>query len=124
MMKWYVVHTQTGLEDKVKSLLELRVTAQGMKESIPQVVIPTEQISEIRSGKRRVTERRFFPGYILVEMELVDKTYAVIRALPGVSGFIGSGKTPTPLPKHEVDSILKRTEETRTKPSPKIIFAK
>jgi transcription termination/antitermination protein NusG len=124
MKSWYVIHTQTGLEDKVKTILEHKIASEGLQDLIQKVIIPTEQISEVRSGKRRVTERRFFPGYILVEMELVDKTYAAIRTLPGVSGFIGSGKKPTPLPKHEVDSILKRTEETRTKPSPKIIFAK
>ncbi|MDD2702715.1 MAG: transcription termination/antitermination protein NusG [Candidatus Omnitrophica bacterium] len=124
MMNWYVIHTQTNLEDKVKAILENRIVSEGLQDLIRKVIIPTEQISEVRGGKKRVTERRFFPGYILVEMELVDRTYAVIKTLPGVSGFIGSGKKPSPLPKHEVDSILKRTEETRTKPSPKIIFGK
>jgi transcriptional antiterminator NusG len=124
MKNWYVIHTQTGFEDKVKTILEHRIASEGLQDLINKVIIPTEQISEVRGGKKRVTERRFFPGYILVEMELVDRTYAVIRSLPGVSGFIGSGKKPTPLPKHEVDSILKRTEETLTKPSPKIIFGK
>jgi transcriptional antiterminator NusG len=121
---WYVVHTQTGSEDKVKTSLEKRVNADGLQELITKVVIPTEQVSEVRSGKKKISQRKFFPGYILVEMELNEKTYLFIKAIPGVTGFIGLGKKPMPLPQTEVDSILKRTEETQVKPSPKIIFEK
>jgi len=124
MKNWYVVHTQTGLEDKVRTVLLSRVTAKGLDASIVKVVIPTEQISEVRSGKKRVSERRFFPGYVLVEMELNDSTYSFIRTIPGVTGFLGAGKKPIPLPPGEVDNILKRTEETKLKPSPKTIFSK
>ncbi|HOW42999.1 MAG TPA: transcription termination/antitermination protein NusG [Candidatus Omnitrophota bacterium] len=124
MKNWYVVHTQTGFEDRVKTILQSKISASGFAEHISKVVIPTEQISEVRSGKKRVTERRFFPGYILVEMEMNDQAYSFIKGIPGVTGFIGSGKKPTPLPPNEVDSILKRTEETKAKPSPKIIFEK
>ena len=124
MMNWFVVHTQTGLEDKVKTVLETRVAQEGYSESISKVVIPTEQISEIRSGKKRVSERRFFPGYILVEMEMNDSTYSFIKKIPGVTGFLGAGKKPIPLSPTEVDNILKRTEETKHKPSPKTIFEK
>ena len=124
MKNWYVVHTQTGFEDKVKMILETRIAALNMAEAISRVVIPTEQISEVRSGKKRVSERHYFPGYILVEMEMADNTYSLVKAIPGVTGFIGAGKKPTPLPPGEVDNILKRTAETKLKPSPKVIFEK
>ncbi len=96
----------------------------GLGELINKIVIPTEQISEVRSGKKRITQRRFFPGYVLVEMELDDRTYSFIKGIPGVTGFIGLGKKPMPLSPVEVDNILKRTEETKVKPSPKVIFEK
>jgi len=124
MKNWYVVHTQTGVEDKVKTLLESRVASQGLTDSITKIVIPTEQVSEIRSGKKRISQRKFFPGYLIVEMDLSEKTYLLIKTTPGVTGFIGLGKRPMPLPQKEVDNILKRTEETQVKPSPKVIFEK
>ncbi|MCX7927864.1 MAG: transcription termination/antitermination protein NusG [Candidatus Omnitrophica bacterium] len=124
MKNWYVVHTQTGLEEKVKTILLSRVSAHGMSDRISKVIIPTEQISEVRGGKKRVTERRFFPGYVLVEMEMNDQTYSFVRTIPGVTGFLGAGKKPVPLAAHEVESILKKTEETKLKPSPKTVFTK
>ena len=124
MKNWYVVHTQTGSEDKVREALKNRITAQGFGELITQVIIPTEQVSEIRAGKRRVSQRKFFPGYLLVEMELTEQTYFLVKTTPGVTGFIGLGKKPTPLPKEEVDNILKRAEEAQVKPRPKTIFEK
>jgi transcriptional antiterminator NusG len=124
MKNWYVVHTQTGSEDKVKTFLENKIVADGMQELISKVVIPTEQISEVRSGKKKISHRKFFPGYLLVEMELTEQTHLFIKAIPGVTGFIGLGRKPMPLPQNEVDSILKRTQETNVKPSPKIIFEK
>jgi len=124
MKNWYVVHTQTGLEDKVRKVIESRALALGISDAISKIVIPTEQISEVRSGKKRVSERRFFPGYILVEMELDSHTYSFIKNIPGVTGFLGAGKKPIPLPQGEVENILKRTEETKLKPSPKTIFEK
>jgi transcriptional antiterminator NusG len=124
MKNWYVVHTQTGSEEKVKKTLENRVTAKAFSELISKVIIPTEQVSEVRGGKRRVSQRKFFPGYLLVEMELNDDTYFLIKTTPGVTDFIGLGKRPMPLPQKDVDNILKRTEETQAKPSPKIVFEK
>jgi len=124
MKNWYVVHTQTGLEDKVRTVIESRALALGISDAISKIVIPTEQISEVRSGKKRVSERRFFPGYILVEMELDSHTYSFIKNIPGVTGFLGAGRKPIPLPQGEVENILKRTEETKLKPSPKTIFEK
>lgn len=124
MKNWYVVHTQTGFEDKVKTVLLARVAAAGLQEQICRIIVPTEQISEVRSGKKRISERRFFPGYVLVEMDMDDTTYSFVKVIPGVTGFIGTGKKATPLPPGEVENILKRTEETKLKPSPKVIFEK
>lgn len=122
MKHWYVVHTQTGSEEKVKTALEKRIAQAGLNETITQVVIPTEQISEVRSGKKRISQRKFFPGYLLVEVSLDEQAYLFIKNTPGVTGFIGLGRKPMPLPQKEVDSILKRTRETQAKPSPKIVF--
>jgi transcriptional antiterminator NusG len=122
MKNWYVVHTQTGSEEKVKTTLENRVAADSMQELIGKVVIPTEQVSEIRAGKKKISQRKFFPGYLLVEMELNEKSYLFVKTTPGVTGFIGLGKRPMPLPQAEVDNILKRSQEAQTKPSPKVSF--
>ena len=124
MKNWYVVHTQTGSEEKVKTSLETRIIAAGLQDLITNVIIPTEQISEVRSGKKKISQRKFFPGYLLVEMELNEKTYLFVKTVPGVTGFIGPGKKPMPLPQGEVENILKRTKETQAKPSPKTIFEK
>ena len=124
MKKWYVVHTQTGLENKVKTALENKIVSQGLQDFISKVIIPTEQISEIRSGRKKISQRKFFPGYLIVEMELNEKTYFKIKTTPGVTGFIGLGKKPMPLSENDVENILKRTEETQVKPSPKIVFEK
>jgi transcriptional antiterminator NusG len=124
MKNWYIIHTQTGSEEKVKTALENKIASETLQEFIGQVVIPTEQVSEIRAGKKRVSQRKFFPGYLLIEMELNEKTYVVVKATPGVTGFIGLGKRPMPLPDEEVESILKRTQETQAKPTPKVIFEK
>ncbi|MDD5431952.1 MAG: transcription termination/antitermination protein NusG [Candidatus Omnitrophica bacterium] len=124
MKNWYVVHTQTGLEDRVKATLEKRIASEGLQEDICSIVIPTEQISEIRSGKKKISQRKFFPGYLLVEMELSEKTFLFVKTTPGITGFIGLGKKPMPLPQGEIDNILKKTKDTQTKPSPKVIFEK
>ena len=124
MKRWYVVHTQTGSEEKVKTSLDIKITNEGMNELVSKVIIPTEQVSEVRSGKKRISARKFFPGYLLVEMDLSEATYLFVKNTPGVTGFIGQGKKPLPLPQNEVDSILKKTEETAAKPSPKVIFDK
>lgn len=124
MKNWYVVHTQTGSEEKVKTALENKISSEGLADLISKVIIPTEQVSEVRSGKKKISQRKFFPGYLLVEMELNEKSYLFVKNSPGVTGFIGLGRKPMPLPQSEVDSILKKTEETQVKPSPKIVFEK
>ncbi len=122
MKNWYVVHTQTGVEERTKALLENRIAANKAEGLVTKVVIPTEQVSEIRSGKKKISERKFFPGYLLVEMELTEASYLLVKTTPGVTGFIGLGKKPMPLPQSDIDNILKRSQETNVKPSPKIVF--
>jgi transcriptional antiterminator NusG len=122
--RWYVVHTQTGHEDKVKTLLENRIKAAGAEEGISQILIPKEKVSEVKGGKKKILERKFFPGYILVEMELTDQNWYLVRNTQGITGFIGPGAKPHPLSEAEVASILKQAEESKEKPMPKVIFEK
>jgi len=121
---WYVVHTKTGYEDKIKIALEKAASQKGKEGTILNVLIPTEKVSEVRDGKKRIMQRKFFPGYILVEMELTDETWHMIKGTAGVSGFIKSGSRPVPLKKEEVDAILKQAESAKEKPTPKVIFEK
>ncbi|MCR4337138.1 MAG: transcription termination/antitermination protein NusG [Candidatus Omnitrophica bacterium] len=122
MMKWYVIHTQTGAEEKAKAGLESRMAATNLKNFVSEIIVPTEQVSEVRGGKKRITARKFFPGYILVKMDMNKESWYLVKSTPGITGFIGAGKNPTPIPDHEVDSIVRRTEDTETKPSPKVVF--
>lgn len=121
---WYVVHTQTGREEHVKTTLEARALQHQMNDKIAQVLIPTEKVSEIKAGKKKISTRKFFPGYVLVEMEMTDETWYLVKNTPGVSGFIGSGKKPLPLRESEVNGIIKQAEEKKEKPTPKVIFEK
>jgi transcription termination/antitermination protein NusG len=121
-MKWYVIHTQTGVEEKAKAGLESRMNSTNLKEFIGEIIVPTEQVSEIRGGKKRITARKFFPGYILVKMVMTKESWYLVKSTPGITGFIGPGHRPTPISEAEVNSIVQRTEDTETKPSPKIIF--
>jgi len=121
-MKWYVVHTQTGSEERAKAGLEKRMLSTALKEYVDEIVVPTEQVSEIRQGKKRVSPRKFFPGYILLKMDMNNDSWYLVKSTPGITSFIGPGKKPTPLSEEEVANILKRTEETETKPTPKVTF--
>jgi len=121
-LKWYVVHTQTGSETKVKSTLEARTEADGLNEQIVQVLIPTERVSEVKEGKKKISERKFFPGYVLVQMDMTEQTWYLVRNVPGVSGFVGSGSRPVALQESEVASILEQQEEKASKPKPKVEF--
>ncbi len=121
---WYVIHTQTGREDRVKVALESRAQQHNLQDKILQVLIPTEKVSEIKAGKKKISTRKFFPGYVLVEMEMNDDTWYLVKNTPGVSGFIGSGKKPLPLKDVEVANIIKQAEEKKEKPIPKIVYEK
>ncbi len=107
---WYVVHTYSGYENKVKKNLEHRIESMGMQNQIFQVIVPTEEEVELKDGQRRTTERRIFPGYVLVEMVMNDDTWYVVRNTPGVTDFVRSGAKPVPLRPEEVDKILRRME--------------
>ncbi|MFH1479091.1 MAG: transcription termination/antitermination protein NusG [Candidatus Omnitrophota bacterium] len=122
--KWYVIHTLTGQEDKVKSTIESKVEEGLLKDKVSKVLIPTEQVSEVKDGKKRISQRKFFPGYILVEMDMDDEGWYIIKNLSGVTGFIGSKTKPIPLLDSEVNHIIKQTEERKEKPTPKVIFEK
>ena len=120
--KWYVIHTQTGAEDKVKSAIEKRAESNNMKEAISQVLIPTEQVSEVKEGKKKISQRKFFPGYVLVEMDLNDNTWYLVKNTTGVTGFIGARTKPVALREDEVQAILKQSEDRKVKPTPKVRF--
>ena len=108
---WYVVHTYSGYENKVKMNLEKRVETMGMEDKIFRVLVPEEEETEIKNGKKKVVKKKFFPGYVLTEMIMTDDSWYVVRNTPGVTGFVGSsghGAKPTPLMPDEVDTLLKR----------------
>jgi transcriptional antiterminator NusG len=104
--RWYVVHTYAGYENKVKSNLESRISSMNMEDRIFEVVIPMEDVVELKNGKRQVVSRKVFPGYLMVRMDLDDDSWYVVRNTPGVTGFVGLGARPTPLSRREVENIL------------------
>src|SRR5687767_1471057 len=122
--QWYIVHTYSGFENKVKESLEQRVNAYGLQAEIGEILIPTEQVAEMRGGKKVVSSKRFFPGYILVEMHMTDHAWHVVKNTPKVTGFVGAGAKPTPLTREEVDQILNQVTEAAEKPKPRYSFEK
>ena len=120
--QWYIVHTYSGFEKKVKESLEGRVAAYGLQDKIGQMIIPTESVVEVRGGKKVISPRMCYPGYLLVEMDMDDYTWHVVRSTPRVTGFVGSGQTPSPLTEEEVQNILNRATTTAEKPKPKLTF--
>ena len=121
--EWYVVHTMSGQEQKVKDQLEKAIKLESLAEKIKTVLIPVESVSEIRAGKKKITKRKFFPGYILVEMEMDDDTWCLVKETPGVIGFVGAGK-PVPLLPEEIDLILQNIEDKKESVKPKVLFDK
>lgn len=109
--KWFVVHTQSGYEKKVKQNLEARISSMNMEDSIHEVVIPMEDVVEFKNGKKQVVQKKVFPGYLLVRCEMQDESWYVIRNTPGVTGFIGQGAKPSPLPRRDVENFLQVKEE-------------
>ena len=121
---WYIVHTYSGFEKKVAESLQQRVQAYGLQNEIGEILIPTEDVVEMRGGKKVVTAKRFFPGYILVEMNMSDHAWHVVKNTPKVTGFVGAGAKPTPLSKDEVEQILTQVKTAAEKPKPKYMFEK
>ena len=109
-LHWYVVHTYSGHEQKVADALRQRLEAFGLKEQITEILVPTQEKIVIDAGKKKTIRERLFPGYVMVRMILTDETWGVVRNTTGVTGFVGAGAKPTPLPAHEVDAILKFTK--------------
>lgn len=120
--KWYIVHTHTGFEDKVKEALRERIRAAGQEEMFGEILVPTEQVVEMVKGSRKTSSRKFFPGYILINMELNDETWHTVQGTPRVTGFVGDSSNPQPLPDSDADKIIGRIEEGATTPKPKVVF--
>ena len=117
--KWYVLHTYSGYENKVKKNLETRIETMGLENNVFGIEIPTEMVTEIKDGGRRVeSEKKVFPGYVLVRMELDDRSWAAVRNTPGVTGFVGSQGNPSPLTREEYNKIMKRTSREAPKRPP------
>ncbi len=129
-LKWYIIHTYSGFERKVRESLESRVQAFHLQDKIGKVIIPTEPVTEIRNGKKYTTERAFLPGYVLVEMDMDLSTpdgqnlWHVVKSTPRVTGFLGAGNQPTPMSTDEVNTIIYRVAESKEKPKLKVKFEK
>src|SRR5438093_3099345 len=120
--QWYIVHTYSGFEERVKEKLQPRIDPLGMREKFGEIKIPTETLVEMKSGKKREVQRKFFPGYILVEMEMSDDAWHLVKNTPKVTGFVGTGKKPTPLTQQEVEQILTQVVTTKETPKPKHVY--
>ncbi len=123
-MKWYIIHAYSGFERKVRESLESRVQAFGLQDKIGKVLIPTESVTEVRGGKKYTSERMFYPGYVLVEMDMDDHVWHVVKSTPRVTGFVGTGQQPTPLSDEEVNHIVYKVADSREKPKLKVKFEK
>ena len=121
--RWYVVHAYSGFEQQVKRLLQERIRRSGLEESFGEVLVPTEEVVEMRAGQRRRSDRKFFPGYVLVNMTMDDATWHLVKSVPKVMGFIGgSSDRPAPISDREANEILQRVQEGVEKPRPKVLF--
>ena len=124
-MKWYIIHSYSGFERKVRESIEARVRADDrLGGKIGRVLIPTESVTEVRNGKKYTSERMFYPGYVLVEMDMDDNVWHVVKSTPRVTGFVGTGQQPTPLSEDEVQQIVYRVADSKEKPKLKVKFGK
>ncbi len=122
-MRWYVVHAYSGQEKSIQAALKERIRRSGMADKFGEVLVPVEEVVEMKSGAKSLSERRFFPGYILVQMEMTDETWHLVKSTPKVTGFIGgTAMKPTPVSQKEVDVILNQVKEGVEKPKPKVLF--
>ena len=120
---WYIIHTYSGFEGKVQESLRQRADAMGMTEAIEEILVPTEEVVEVRDGKKRKMTKKFFPGYVLVKMELSDEAWHVVRNTPKVTGFVGTGTNPVPLSESEVARIVNQVSVAAEKPKPVFEFS-
>jgi transcriptional antiterminator NusG len=122
-LRWYVVHAYSNFENKVKLALEEKIKLEGLEDHFGKILVPTEEVVEMKMGQQRKSERKFFPGYVLVQMELTDESWHLVRNIPRVLGFIGgTSDRPAPISDKEADTILNRVEEGVNKPKPKVLF--
>jgi transcriptional antiterminator NusG len=122
-LQWFVVHAYSGFENQVKRTLQDRIARSGMQDKFGDILVPTEEVVEMRDGAKRKSERKFFPGYVLVQMEMNDDTWHLVKDAPKVMGFIGgTSDRPAPITQREADSILQRVQEGADKPKPKVLF--
>jgi len=121
--QWYVVHTYSGFEKKVEANLKQRIAAMGLQDKFGEILIPTENVVELKNGKKRITPKKVFPGYILIEMELNEQTFNLVRSIPKVTGFVG-GNNPTPISEKEVKEIKEQMEATATTPRTRVQFSR
>ena len=121
-MRWYVVHTYSGHENKVRENIQKMINASTIKDHFGQIVVPTEEVAEMKKGKKTITTRKFFPSYILIEMFMSDEAFHLVSDLPGVTGFVGTSSGPQPLSKSEVERILGRMDKERQTIIPEIPF--
>lgn len=119
---WYVVHTYSGFENKVKANIEERIGSLGMKDKFGQILIPTENVVELKEGKKKVAVKKVFPGYILVEMEMSDETWTLVKNIPKVTGFVGGSSTPSPLAEKEVETIIQQMDASVAAPRSRVQF--
>ncbi len=121
--RWYVVHAYSGFENQVKRSLQERIKRFGMEDKFGEILVPTEELVEMREGQKRKSERKFFPGYVLVQMEMNDDTWHLVKDVPKVMGFIGgTSDRPAPISDKEAEAILNRIQEGAEKPRPKVLF--
>lgn len=121
--RWYVVHAYSGFEKSVQRALVDRINRSGMQEMFGQILVPVEEVVEMKGGQKSISERKFFPGYVLVEMEMNDDTWHLVKSTPKVTGFVGGTATkPTPISEKEVEKILHQMQEGVEKPRPKVLF--
>ena len=121
--RWYVVHAYSGFEKSVQRALVDRVNRSGMQDSFGQILVPVEEVVEMRGGQKTVTERKFFPGYVLVEMEMNDESWHLVKSTPKVTGFVGgTANKPAPISEKEVEKIMQQMQDGVDKPRPKVLF--
>ncbi|MCS6786495.1 MAG: transcription termination/antitermination protein NusG [Thiobacillaceae bacterium] len=122
-MQWYVVHAYSGFEKSVQRALKERIARAGMQDKFGEILVPTEEVVEMKGGHKSVTERKFFPGYVLVQMEMNDDTWHLVKSTPKVTGFVGGTATkPSPISEKEVQAILQQIQEGVEKPKPKVLY--
>ena len=121
--RWYVVHTYSQFEKSVQRALQERIAREGMEDLFGQILVPVEEVVELKSGQKNISERKFFPGYVLVEMEMTDESWHLVKNTPKVTGFLGgSAMKPTPISQKEVDNIMSQMQAGVEKPRPKVLF--